>query len=227
MYELIENEVLRNEYSTIPYLWIRGKKPNKRICIMLPGLGYTTQQPLFHYATNLFADNGVDILHINYHFVKNKHFAMLSKIEQEQWMYDDVQAVVNEVLVNTNYEQCFLLSKSIGSIPMATEWKHSNFIQNPVGIWLTPLLKEDLVFDTLLKTDIPSICVIGDQDQHYVEERISFLENNSLISMLVIPNANHSLEVNGDILATIDAMKITMTRINEFINKNINEGLGD
>jgi hypothetical protein len=222
MYELIENEVIRNEYSTIPYLWIRGKKPNKRICIMLPGLGYTTKQPLFHYATNLFADNGMDILHINYRFMENKHFAKLSKIEQEQWMYEDVQAVVNEVLKTTNYEQCFLLSKSIGTIPMAIEWKQRNFIHNPVGIWLTPLLKEDQVFDTLLKTDIPSICVIGDQDQHYLEERILLLENNSLISTLVIPNANHSLEVNGDILATIEAMKLIMKRINEFINNTLN-----
>jgi hypothetical protein len=221
MYDIIENEVIRNEYSTIPYLWIRSKKPNKSICIMLPGLGYTTQQPLFHYATNLFADNHVDILHINYNFVKNKHFAKLKKMEQEQCMYDDVRTVVIEVLKDTNYEKCFLFSKSIGTIPMAMEWTKRNFIDNPIGIWLTPLLKEDLVFDTLLKTDIPSICVIGDQDQHYIEERISLLENNSLISTLVIPNANHSLEVNGDILATIEAMKAIINRIHEFINKHI------
>jgi hypothetical protein len=147
---------------------------------------------------------------------------MLSKIEQAQWMYYDVKGVVNDILKNTNYEQCFLLSKSIGSIPMAMEWKQRNFIHNPVGIWLTPLLKEDQVFDTLLKTDIPSICVIGDQDQHYIEERISLLENKSLISMLIIPNANHSLEVDGDILATIEAMKVIMKRMHEFINKNLN-----
>ncbi|MFP7298761.1 alpha/beta family hydrolase [Neobacillus niacini] len=218
MYELIENKVIRNDYSTIPYLWIRSKKQNKRICIMLPGLGYTTQRPLFHYATNLLTDNGVDVLHINYHFTKNKHFANLNEAEQEQWMYNDVEAVVSEILNTSNYEQCFLLSKSIGSIPMAMEWKERNFIQNPIGIWLTPLLKEDLVFETLLKTDIPSICIIGNQDHHYIGERVSLLENNSLIRMSVIPNADHSLEVNGDVSATIDAMKVIMKRIDEFIN---------
>lgn len=221
MYEIIENDVVRNEYSSIPYLWIRSKKPNTRICIMLPGLGYSTQQPLFHYATNLFADNGVDILHINYNFVKNKQFAMLSKTEQEQWMYEDVKTVVNDILKNSNYQQCFVLSKSIGTIPMAMEWMQRNFMQNPVGIWLTPLLKEDLVFKTLLNTDIPSLCVIGDQDQHYIDERISLLEKNKLISTLVFPNANHSIEVNGNILATIEAMKVIMKRIQEFINKHI------
>jgi hypothetical protein len=217
MYEIIEHEVLRNEYSTIPYLWIRSKQQNKSICVMLPGNGYSTQQPLFHYSTNLFAENDVDILHINYNFIKSKQFVKLNKTEQEQWMYEDVRMVVSEVLKDTNYEKGFLLSKSIGTIPMAMEWAEKNFINQPIGIWLTPLLKENLVFDTLLKTDIPSLCVIGDQDQHYLQERISLLETNKLISTLVIPDANHSLEVNGDIAATIEAMKVIINRMQDFI----------
>lgn len=218
MYELIEDEVVRNEYSTIPYLWIRNKQPNNCICIMLPGIGYSTQQPLFHYATNLFAENDVDILHINYNFIKSKHFVKLKKLEQEQWMYEDVWAVVSEVLRNTRYDKCYLLSKSIGTIPMAIEWTKRNFINHSIGIWLTPLLKEDLVFDTLLKTNIPSLCIIGDQDQHYLQERISLLKSNKLISTLVIQNANHSLEVNGDIAATIEAMKVIINRIQGFVS---------
>lgn len=218
LYEIIEDEVVRNKYSTIPYFWIRSKQLNKSICIMLPGIGYSTQQPLFHYATNLFADNDVDILHINYNFIKSKHFVKLNKTEQKKWMYEDVCAVVSEVLKDTEYERCLLLSKSIGTIPMAMEWTKRNFIKHPVGIWLTPLVKEDLVFDTLLKTSIPSLCVIGDQDQHYMKERISLLETNKLISTLVIPNANHSLEVNGDIAATIEAMKVIINRMQDFIS---------
>jgi len=221
MYEMIQAEVVRDKYSSVPYLWIRNKKPNKSICIMLPGLEYSTQQPLFHYATSLLADNNIDILHINYNFVKNKQFAKLSKMEKEQWIYEDVEAVVKEVLKDPHYEQCFLLSKSIGTIPMAMEWKSKNFIQNPVGIWLTPLLKEDLVFKTLLNTDIPSFFVIGNQDQHYIEDRISLLENNNQISTLVIPNANHSLEVNGDVLKSIEAMLLIMKRLQEFIHTYI------
>jgi hypothetical protein len=117
MYEIIEKEVVRANISTIPYMYIRSKQ-NKSLCIMLPGLGYTTLQPLFHYATNVLADNGVDILHINYNFVKNDNFSQLTKTEQEQWMYEDVRVVVNEVLKETEYEQCFLLCKSIGTLPM-------------------------------------------------------------------------------------------------------------
>jgi hypothetical protein len=71
-----------------------------------------------------------------------------------------------------------------------------------------------------LNTDFPSLLVIGDQDQHYIDERISSLKNNDMVSTLIIPNANHSLEVNGDIAVTIDVMKVIMNRIQDFIKLN-------
>src|SRR5690242_1808198 len=95
------------------HTWIRSDKPNKSICIMLPGLGYTTQRPLFHYATGLFLNHQVDVLQINYQFTKNERFKELPDADQKQWLYDDVKAVVDEVLKNTNYEQFFIFGKSI------------------------------------------------------------------------------------------------------------------
>ncbi|MBI0578714.1 hypothetical protein IEC97_15225 [Neobacillus cucumis] len=98
MYRIFENKVVRNQYSTIPYTWIRGKESSNKICIMLPGLGYSTQRPLFHYATGLFLNQQIDVLHINYQFAKNEQFKKLTDYEKEKWMYDDVRAVVDNVL---------------------------------------------------------------------------------------------------------------------------------
>jgi hypothetical protein len=220
MYQLNEGQVKRSEVSTIPYTWIRSEEANKSICIMLPGLGYTTQRPLFHYGTSICLNNHVDVLHINYNFGKNGYFATLSEEEQVHWMYEDVKSVVEEVLKGTNYDQCFLFSKSIGTIPMALEWTHKNFFQNTFGIWLTPLIKEDHVYNTLLNTEQPSLCVIGDQDHHFIKGRISSLKENELISTVIIPNADHSLEIYGDISATMEAVKIVMESVQEFINRH-------
>lgn len=217
MYQLNEGQVERSEVSTIPYTWIRSEEANKSICIMLPGLGYTTQRPLFHYGTSICLKNHVDVLHINYNFMKNGPFATLGKEEQSHWMYEDVKDVVEEVLKDTNYVQCFLLSKSIGSIPMAIEWSQKNFIRNTFGIWLTPLFQEDQVYHALLNTEHPSLCVIGDHDHHFIKERISSLKNNKLISTVIIPDADHSLEIHGDMSATLDAMKSLLERIQDFI----------
>lgn len=217
MYEFIEGQVVRNEFSTIPYTWIRSKQPVNSICIMLPGLGYTTQRPLFHFGTGICLEQNIDVLHINYQFAKNEHFKKLSEPEQDNWMYEDVLAVVEEVLKDPSYEQSFLLSKSIGTIPMAKEWGRRTITQNTFGIWLTPLFKIDEVYQALLNTQLPSLCIIGDQDHHFVEERISSLENNALIQTVVVPNTEHSLEVKGDVITSLDAMKEVMASIESFI----------
>lgn len=218
MYQIFEKELVRNELSTIPYQLLRGEKPNKTLCIMLPGLGYTTQRPLFHYATGLCMKHEVDILHVNYQFAKNEHFTKLNELEQERWMYEDVKAVMDEVLRDYDYVQCFLLSKSIGTIPMAMEWKAGSNSQMTFGLWLTPLLKDDNVYEALLNTEIPSLCVIGDHDHHFLEERISSLKNNPLISTIVIPNADHGLEVKGNLAETLEVIKVVMKGIENFMS---------
>ena len=220
MYQFFEDVVVRNEYSTIPYTWIRSEKSNKSICIMLPGLGYTTQRPLFHYATGVCLNNKVDVLHINYNFGKNEQFRKLTKLEQDQWMYDDVKAVVDVVLKDASYDQCLVVSKSIGTVPMAMEWTQKDFLQNTVGIWLTPLIKEERVYEALLETDLPSLCVIGDEDHHFIEERLEAFKNNPLVSTVVIPKADHSLEISKDTSASIEAMKVIIEQLQAFIEKH-------
>ena len=220
MYQIQEGNVKRNAFSLIPYTRFRNQNPNENLCIMLPGLGYNTQRPLFHYATGLCVEQNIDVLHVNYRFAKNDQFKKLPESEQTQWMYEDVKATVEEVLKGTDYEHCFLLSKSIGSIPMAIEWSKRNFIRNAFGIWLTPLLKQDLVYEALLHTELPSLCVIGDQDHHYIEERVKILKKNELLSTVTVPNSDHSLEIKGDIAASIDALKMVMECVQAFIVEN-------
>ncbi|WP_462408626.1 alpha/beta family hydrolase [Neobacillus sp. Marseille-QA0830] len=220
MFQMTEGKVVRNEYSTIPYTWLRGQKSNKSICIMLPGIGYTTQLPLFYYATNVCMTQNIDVLHVNYQFKENEQFANLPDAEQEQWIYEDVKATVAEVLKDAEYKQCFLLSKSIGTIPMALEWAQQNFIHKSFGIWLTPLLKDEKVYQAILATEVPSLCVIGSNDHHFMEERVESFKQNKLVRTVVIPKADHSLEVSGDISATLGAVRLVIDNLQAFILKN-------
>jgi hypothetical protein len=209
--QFIEKQLVRNEQSTIPYTYISNG--NKGICIMLPGIGYTTQRPLFHYATGLFINQNFDILHINYDYRKNDEFNRLGSSERERWIYEDVKAVLDEVC--EGYEKLFILGKSLGTIPMAMELTH----KPSAKIWLTPLLKDDGVYQALLNTDVPSLCMIGDEDHHYIEEKLTAIKSNHLVSTVVIPKADHSLELQGDHYGSIDAVKRVMQLVEEFIKK--------
>ncbi|MBW8351554.1 hypothetical protein K0H71_19230 [Bacillus sp. IITD106] len=221
MYEFNEGKIARNEDSTINYTWICGKEKNNSICIMLPGLGYTNQRPLFHYATSVCMNENVDVFHINYNYLENEAFKKMQHDEQDQWIYEDVKSVVGTVLKDIKYETYFILSKSIGTIPMAYEWNEKNFIsgQNTYGIWLTPLIKDEFVYNALSKTVIPSLYVIGTDDPHYSEELIASINENSAVTGLVIPNADHGLEVKGDTRTSINIVKDVMISIEKFIRE--------
>jgi hypothetical protein len=68
---------------------------------------------------------------------------------------------------------------------------------------------------------MPSLCVIGDHDHHFLEDRRSSLKNNPWISTIVIPNADHSLEIKDDLDATLDGMKAVMKSIEKFMMVHI------
>lgn len=220
MYDFIEKNIVREDQSTLNYTWIRGKEEDKNICIMLPGLGYTTQGPLFYYSTNVCINNNLDFLHINYNYMDNVKFNHLSEHEQEKWMYADAKLVIETVLNDVEYEKYFFLGKSIGTIPMSYIWKEKDFINHHkiYGIWLTPLLKEKTVYDALLNSVVPSYFVIGNQDPYFSEE-LNHSLNNEQVSRLIIPNADHSLEIQGNIKATMTAAKQIIISIEDFIKK--------
>lgn len=219
MPDFIEGKTVRNNHSTIPYLWIRQKHKSDGLCIMLPGLGYTTQAPLFHYATGLFVNNNLDVLRINYDYRKNEYFSKLTGTEKDDWMYEDVKAVIQDVLKETQYEQYYIVNKSLGSIPMAYERTQNELLQSSYGIWLTPLLKDETVYNAMLSENLPALCIIGDKDPHFIEDRIQALKNNNQIHTVIIPNANHSLEINEDVFTSIQIVNLIMNEIQLFINK--------
>ncbi|MBT2736087.1 alpha/beta family hydrolase [Bacillus sp. ISL-7] len=219
MTNFIEGKTVRNEHSSIPYLWIRQDQQSDGLCIMLPGLGYTTQAPLFYYATGVFVNNNMDVLRINYDYRKKEYFSKLSGKEQDDWMYEDVKAVIQDVLKETQYEQYYIVNKSLGSIPMAYERTQNELLRSSYGIWLTPLLKDETVYNALLSENLPALCIIGDKDPHFFEDRIQAIKSNNQIHTVIIPNANHSLEINEDVYTSIQIVNQIMNEIQSFINK--------
>lgn len=76
---------------------------------------------------------------------------------------------------------------------MASELNREVF-KDAKAIWLTPLIKRDDVFETMLmlKGKNKGLCFMGDSDQHFSVERYEQLVNNINITSRLIPNANHS-----------------------------------
>lgn len=199
----------------VPFTLISEVENSKNLVVFLPGAAYTVQSPAFHYSQELFIQNGFHVLQVNYRY-NDKAYDDFTIEELSEAIKYDVKTVVDEVLKDSSYENFYFVAKSLGTIAMSSlvEWDIFKVAQI---IWLTPLLQRDDVFDAMLNRENRGLCIIGDNDRCYIKERFEQLDDKSTIVAKLLPNVNHSLEYNQNIIESIDVLKDVMNDIQEFV----------
>ena len=193
------------EKMDIPYTILSKTDKPKGLAIIFPGAGYTVQAPLLHYSTDVFLNKSYDVLHVNYHY-NDKFYANLTLDELMEAVKFDSKAVVDNVLASRSYKSFYLIGKSLGTIALSSESKREDF-QNARVVWLTALLSDHFVFNAMVNSTNKGLCLIGEDDHFYIVERFNQLLNNSKITSKLIPNVNHSLEYDDNVLESITVLK--------------------
>lgn len=199
----------------VPFTLISEVKDSKNLVVFLPGAAYTVQSPAFHYSQEIFFQKGFNVLQVNYRY-NDKAYDDFTIEELSEAIRYDVKTVLDEVLKDSSYENFYFVAKSLGTIAMSSlvEW---NIFKEAQIIWLTPLLQRDDVFDAMVNSENRGLCIIGDNDRCYIKERFEQLNDKSTIVAKLLPNANHSLEYNHNIIESIDVLKDVMNDIQEFV----------
>ncbi|WP_313894451.1 alpha/beta hydrolase [Psychrobacillus sp.] len=195
------------------------EKGSKVICFMFSGTGYTYDKPLFYYATMVMLKNNIDVVHVHYSYDENERNLPIN--EFSKLMVDDVDSVVRDVLEKGGYTETIFLGKSLGTIPIIAKYGlDANYSDSKV-ILLTPLLKMDAFFEGILGSINETFLVIGKNDVHYVQNKITKLKEKRNLKMKEINNANHSLDIEPyNTTVSIISLGEIMDSINDFtINK--------
>ena len=199
----------------VEYTFINNNSQN--ICIMLSGGSYTYNKPLLYYATMLMIENQFDIVHVNYSY--GPEYFENTPDQIQSIITEDVSDVLQEVFGKKNYDDIIFIGKSLGTIPMAFNFVLNENYNDAKFIYLTPLLKLNGFIENLRKSNQSSLIVIGTNDHHYLQEPLSTLNTN--ISLLEIPNADHSLEfVPTDTSNSLKMMDLIINTMNTFIKEN-------
>lgn len=196
----------------IPFKILSKDKSSKNLAIILPGAGYTSQAPLLHYSTGVFINKSYDVLQVNYHY-DNKDYDGFSEIGKAIKL--DVKSVVDYVITNKTYENFYLIGKSLGTIAMSSELNRETF-KNAKAVWLTPLIHREDVLEAMVKSKNKGLCIIGDKDPCYTEERYLKVVENSNITSKLIPNVNHSLQYDENIVESIEVLRDVIKDIEQF-----------
>ncbi|MBD3109312.1 alpha/beta hydrolase [Bacillus sp. AGMB 02131] len=209
---IVKKQIRVNDKLT-PYTHFETS--SKTVCFMFSGSGYNYDKPLFYYATMLMLENQIDLVHVHY---KYEEAIFQNPIEViGETMIVDVDAVIADVLKNGQYTETAFLGKSLGTIPMSKLLKWEEFSQSTM-ILLTPLLRLDAIFESILNSQHQALLVIGDKDPHYNVNQMEQLKRSN-IKIDIIPNVNHSLDISTfDTISSLSAISRVMGKIHEVLS---------
>ena len=198
-------------------LW-PADRPIGWLAVVLPGLGYTSDMPLLFFTRRMLLWRGVDVLNLNL-ATRSAVFQGATEAEQLAWLTADVLAGIKAGLAQHEYRGLILAGKSIGSLAIAGAVEQAQDLLPTALIWLTPLLKWDVVLKAALAARGPQVHLCGGADSTFAPERLQqILSAKPQARAYVAKDANHTLEVPGNDRATFQGFSEAMLFLGKFLD---------
>jgi hypothetical protein len=170
-----------------------------RCAVLLPGVRYFSQAPLLWFAREAAQARGWSVVEVDERAPGGQ--------EPFAWMREQARRAVDA----TDAELVAVVGKSLGSAaaPLVSE-------RGLPAVWLTPLLTRPDVVEALAVATAPALAVGSPADPSWGEGE---LPDNSTLEVLELPGLDHSLQVEGDPLASLDVLCTVTERLGAFFDR--------
>jgi pimeloyl-ACP methyl ester carboxylesterase len=213
----VESLAIRGyEGRMVPNSFLKQQKSSGHLAVIFPGMGYKVEMPVLYYPARLLERLGADLLKVEYDY-RRPGYRALPEEEQNRWFEADIDAVCEAVHDIASYRRITLIGKSLGTLAMA---RAASVWPEAVCVWLTPLLRYTPFRARLEAFNQPSLWVIGTTDTHYDAELVEALAARPGHECVVLDEADHSLEVPGEIERSLDGLKGMMRALQRFLERN-------
>jgi hypothetical protein len=170
-----------------------------RCAVVLPGVRYFSQAPLLWFAREAAQARGWSVLELSERAPAEE--------EPFAWMRDRAERALDAVDAGT----VAVIGKSLGSAaaPLAAE-------RGLPAVWLTPLLVRPEVVAALGASSARALLVGSAADSTWADGE---LPRGDAIEVLELEGLDHSLQVPGDPLASVDVLRQVTERIGLFLER--------
>jgi hypothetical protein len=168
-----------------------------RCAVILPGVAYFSQAPLLWFAREAAQAAGWSVLELTERAPRAE--------EPFAWMRDRARRVLDEATADT----VAVVGKSLASAaaPLVAE-------RGLPAVWLTPLLNRPEIASALAAAPGPALLVGSPADPTWGEGNVP-----SGPEVLELDGLDHSLQVKGEPLASLEALRRVTERIGEFLGR--------
>lgn len=167
--------------------------------LLLPGARYVPAAPLLWFAREVLQARGWTVLQVWDEWDRSD--------DAIQWVTDRFEAGLRHL---ADHPTPLVVAKSLTTLalPLAVERRLR-------GIWITPLLAQEVVRSALADTSEPSLIVGGTGDPTWDSQFAAGLE---IVEVLEIADADHGLQHPGDPLNSVDVLKTVIDRVGQFVD---------
>jgi hypothetical protein len=171
----------------------------ERCVVLLPGVRYFSQAPLLWFAREAAEAQGWSVLEVSERAAQDQ--------EPFAWMRDRAERAVAAAPGNT----LAVIGKSLGSAaaPLVAQ-------RGLPAVWLTPLLTRAEVVAALEASAAPALAVGSSADPSWSDGR---QPRNDALELVELDGLDHSLQVEGDPLGSIEVLRRVTERIGGFLER--------
>jgi len=168
------------------------------MAIILPGVRYTTAQPLLHFTRRVLESHGWTVVEASWPTDK----------AADGDPAEMVASVVTQLIDAAGDAKVLIVGKSIGSlaIPVAAG-------RAIPGIWITPLLHHPAIAGALERLPAATLLIGSTGDESWDADAAQ----TSGHRVTELTDANHGLELDGDPLGSIDALREVIGAVDTFV----------
>lgn len=185
------------------------------LLVTFPGERYGVDGPMLYYLSELMWAHGWDTLAVTYGFQLTMEPFSADVIPG---LLQECRSAVEEVLTQRAYPRLGLAGKSLGAGVVAYLCQSEPSLAEARAVFFTPALGTPLFDPILVEIHHPSYIAIGTQDRFYDPEILDALRASRHFELTVIEGADHSMDVLGDLEASVNAVKQIVAEVIDFLS---------
>ena len=164
--------------------------------MLLPGVRYFSQAPLLWFAREAAQARGWSAVEVD------------ERAPADQDPFEWMRAQARRALDSTDAELTVVIGKSLGSMA-------APMVSGP-AVWLTPLLVEAEVVEALAAASALTLLIGSPADPTWGDGNVP---DNPALEVLELDGLDHSLQVSGDPVASLDVLRTVIERVSAFFDR--------
>ncbi len=217
MYSFDHMNIPGYRQEPVPHTFFRQQEETKQAALIFAGRGINCQHPTLYYPTREILARGADALLIDY--CLRPAFSTFSQEEIIACVRTDTLAAAQALFGGRTYERVTLIGKSLGTLAMGYLLESIPPQIEVQVIWITPILTSPALDQPIRRYHPRSLFIIGTADPYYDADELAALAKATQGETLVIPGAEHLLEVPEGIIASLGVMDQMMRAIQDFLSR--------